>query len=81
MQMKGLRMNVLARHPLTKKLAIVTAIKVAGLVALWWAFFSGHERVTPERAAAAILHPQAQQPGEARSGQGIWIRQHSNTTE
>ncbi len=47
-------------HPLARKLAIVTAIKLAGLFVIWWAFFSGHgaHDLTPEQAAAALLHPQ-----------------------
>jgi hypothetical protein len=51
----------LARHPLARKLAIVTVIKVAGLFVLWWAFFSGHAQreMTPEQAADALLHHQA----------------------
>jgi hypothetical protein len=45
-------------HPLGAKLAIVTAIKLLGLLALWWAFFSGNgESITPDQAASAILHP------------------------
>lgn len=51
----------LHNHPLAGKLAIVTAIKLLGLMALWWAFFSGDgkhgEDMTPDQAAAAILHP------------------------
>jgi len=49
----------LAQQPLGIKLAIVTAIKLLVLLALWWAFFSGHGEtgMTPDRAAAAILHP------------------------
>lgn len=51
----------LARHPLARKLAIVTVIKVAGLLLLWWAFFSGHGQrdMTPDQAANALLHHQA----------------------
>jgi hypothetical protein len=54
--------SLLAGHPLTRKLAIVSAIKLLGLMALWWAFFSGDgsrdgKEMTPDRAAAAILHP------------------------
>ncbi len=51
------------QHPLARKLAIVTAIKLLVLMALWWAFFSGNgvtrhgEDMTPDQAAAAILHP------------------------
>ncbi len=53
----------LTKHPLAGKLAIVTVIKLLGLMALWWAFFSGNgvarhgEDMTPDQAAAAILHP------------------------
>jgi hypothetical protein len=51
-----------AGHPLTRKLAIVTVIKLLGLMALWWTFFSGEDahkgaHMTPDQAAAAILHP------------------------
>ncbi len=48
------------RHPLARKLAIVTAIKLAGLFVLWWAFFSGHGHpaMTPDQAADALLHQQ-----------------------
>ncbi len=51
----------LARHPLALKLAIVTAIKLAGLFIIWWAFFSGHgtHDITPDQAAKAVLHPGA----------------------
>ena len=50
----------LAQHPLARKLAIVTAIKLAGLFLLWWAFFSGHGQrdMTPDQAADAVLHHQ-----------------------
>ncbi len=50
----------LTRHPLARKLAIVTAIKLAGLFVLWWAFFSGHGHpaMTPDQAADALLHQQ-----------------------
>jgi hypothetical protein len=49
-----------SRHPLARKLAIVTVIKVIGLFVLWWAFFSGHGHgdITPDQAANALLHPQ-----------------------
>ncbi len=49
----------LAGHPLARKLAIVTVIKLAGLMVLWWAFFSGHghEAMTADQAAEAMLHP------------------------
>ncbi len=49
-----------SRHPLARKLAIVTVIKLVGLSVLWWAFFSGHGHgeMTPDQAANAMLHPQ-----------------------
>lgn len=49
-----------SRHPLARKLAIVTVIKLVGLAVLWWAFFSGHGHgeMTPDQAASAMLHPQ-----------------------
>jgi len=55
-----------ARHPLARKLAIVTVLKLLGLMAIWWAFFSGPhagagEGMSAEQAAEAILHPQIQQ--------------------
>ncbi len=51
-----------SRHPLARKLALVSALKLLVLMALWWAFFSGNgprgggEGMTPEQAADAILH-------------------------
>lgn len=49
------------KHPLTRKLAIVTVVKVVGLFLLWWAFFSGNGQgdITPDQAADAMLHPEA----------------------
>lgn len=46
-------------HPLAKKIAIVTAIKLLGLLLIWWAFFSepGDSKLTPEQVGTAILHP------------------------
>jgi hypothetical protein len=62
-----------SRHPLARKLAIVTLIKVIGLFVLWWAFFSGngHGDMTPDQAAAAMLHPQTSkaQPDSAKDPQ------------
>ncbi len=54
-----MQMNVFSQNPLARKIAIVSAIKLLGLLALWWAFFSGHgERgMTADQAATAILHP------------------------
>jgi hypothetical protein len=51
-------MQSLSHHPLARKLAIVTAIKLAGLLLLWWAFFSGHGagNMGADEAAAAMLH-------------------------
>ncbi len=52
-------MKVFPEHPLARKIAIVTAIKLAGLFLLWWAFFSGHgdSGMTPDQIGNAILHP------------------------
>ncbi len=53
------------RHPLARKLAIVTAIKLAGLFVLWWAFFSGHGHpaMTADQAADALLHGHVRNAG------------------
>ncbi|HUV99381.1 MAG TPA: hypothetical protein VMV88_04420 [Gallionella sp.] len=52
-------MKVLSNHPLTRKIAIVTAIKLLGLLAIWWLFFSGpgDSSLTPDQVSNAILHP------------------------
>ncbi len=57
--MKAQFTRPLAGHPLARKLAIVTAIKLLGLFLLWWAFFSGHGQgaISPDQAAQAVLHP------------------------
>ncbi len=54
-----MQMRVLPEHPLARKIAIVTAIKLAGLWFIWWAFFSGHggSAMTPDQVGDAILHP------------------------
>lgn len=46
-------------HPLTKKIAIVTVIKLFGLLVIWWLFFSGlsDDSLTPDQVGNAILHP------------------------
>lgn len=46
-------------HPLARKIAIVTAIKLLGLLVIWWAFFSNpsDSKLTPEQVGNAILHP------------------------
>ena len=46
-------------HPLARKIAIVTAIKLLGLLVIWWAFFSepSSSKLTPEQVGSAILHP------------------------
>lgn len=51
--------RLLGGHPLARKLAIVTVIKLVGLAVLWWAFFSGHGQgpVTADQTAEAMLHP------------------------
>ncbi len=51
-------MKVFPQHPLARKIAIVTAIKLAGLLFIWWAFFSRHDGsgMTPDQVGQAILH-------------------------
>lgn len=52
-------MKVLPEHPLARKIAIVTVIKLFGLLAIWWLSFSGHgeSSMTPDQVGNAILHP------------------------
>jgi len=52
-------MKTLSEHPLARKIAIVTVIKLLGLAVIWWAFFSesGNHKLTPEQIGSAILHP------------------------
>lgn len=52
-------MRTLLDHPLARKIAIVTAIKLLGLLAIWWLFFSGpgDSSLTPDQVGNAILHP------------------------
>lgn len=52
-------MKLLPDHPLARKIAIVTAIKLLVLLGLWWAFFHGpaESGLTPEQIGNAILHP------------------------
>jgi len=52
-------MRFFIEHPLTRKLTIVTVIKLLGLLALWWLFFSGpgDSSLTPDQVSDAILHP------------------------
>ncbi len=59
MQKRELQMKVFPDHPLARKIAIVTAIKLAGLLFIWWAFFSGHGAggMSPDQVGNAILHP------------------------
>jgi hypothetical protein len=54
-----MQMKVFSNHPLTRKIAIVTAIKLLGLMAIWWLFFSGpgDSKLTPDQVSNAILHP------------------------
>ncbi len=54
-----MQMKVFPHHPLARKIAVVTAIKLAGLVLIWWAFFSGHGAgdMGPDQVGDAILHP------------------------
>lgn len=52
-------MKPIFEHPLAKKIAIVTAIKLLGLLLIWWVFFSapGDSTLTPEQVGSAVLHP------------------------
>ena len=52
-------MKSLIEHSLARKIAIVTAIKLFGLLIIWWAFFSepSDKNLTPEQVGSAILHP------------------------
>lgn len=52
-------MKIFFEQPLARKIAIVTAIKLLGLLAIWWLFFSGSgERdLTSDQVGNAILHP------------------------
>jgi hypothetical protein len=52
-------MNNIFEHPLAKKIAFVTAIKLLGLFVIWWFFFSepNTNSLTPEQVGNAILHP------------------------
>lgn len=52
-------MRVFPDHPLARKIAIVTAIKLIGLLAIWWLFFSGtgEHDLTPDQVGNAILRP------------------------
>lgn len=56
------------QHPLARKLAIVTVIKLGVLLALWWMFFHHAEQrpLTADQAADAILHPNFSTTTEAR---------------
>lgn len=52
-------MKLFRDKPLARKIAIVTAIKFAGLLAIWWIFFSGGEStLTPEQVSSAVLRTQ-----------------------
>jgi len=57
-----------AEHPLTKKIAIATAIKLLAMTALWWTFFSEprDRNLTPAQVGDAVLHTRsaAQPPHE-----------------
>ena len=55
----GVEMKFFSAHPLTKKIAIVTAIKLLGLLIIWWVFFSepSDSKLTPQQVGDAILHP------------------------
>ncbi len=52
-------MKFLFEHPLAKKIAFFTAIKLLGLLVIWWAFFSepSNSDLTPDQVGKAILHP------------------------
>ncbi len=52
-------MKFLPEHPLARKIAIVTVIKLVVLLAIWWMFFRGNGDggMTPGQVGDAILHP------------------------
>lgn len=52
-------MKPFSDHTLARKIAVVTAIKLLGLLVIWWAFFSepNDSKLTPEQVGSAILHP------------------------
>lgn len=52
-------MKTFSEHPLARKIAIVTVIKLFGLLVIWWAFFSepSDSKLTPDQVGNAILHP------------------------
>ncbi len=55
-------MDMLSKHPLARKIALVTAIKAVALLVIWLAFFSGARlggmagSMPADRVAAAGLH-------------------------
>jgi hypothetical protein len=53
------QMKLIFDHPLARKIAIVTAIKLLGLLVIWWTFFSEPvgDKLTPDQVGNAILHP------------------------
>ena len=55
----GMYMKPFIDNPLARKIAIVTAIKLFGLLVIWWAFFSepGNSNLSPEQVGSAILRP------------------------
>jgi hypothetical protein len=54
-----MQMKLIFDHPLARKIAIVTAVKLLGLLVIWWAFFSEPvgDKLTPDQVGTAILHP------------------------
>ena len=54
-----MQMKIFSEQPLARKIAIVTVIKLVGLFALWWLFFSNPDTgsLTPDQVGNAILHP------------------------
>ena len=53
-------MKSIFEHPLARKIALVTVIKLIALTVIWWVFFSeanGSNKLTPEQVGSAILHP------------------------
>ena len=54
-----MQMKIFSEQPLARKIAIVTTIKLLGLLGLWWLFFSGpgDSNLTPDQVSHAILHP------------------------
>jgi hypothetical protein len=56
-----MQMKIFSEQPLARKIAIVTVIKLFGLLAIWWLFFSGpgDGNLSSDQVSNAILHPLA----------------------